>query len=222
MRARRIALYGNFGDGNLGNECTLQTVIEHTLGRWPDAQLNCLCTGPKDVRARHGIAAFCSRARGEVRSWQAPSVNSATGASEAVAGSESPPAIRRPSASRRMLRGLKSLCKIPFEVVHWVRSLRVMAGTDMLIVPGTGIVTDSRCGPWIWPYELFKYCILAGLCRVELVFLSVGAGPIHHPLSRWFIAKSLALARYRSYRDEDSKRCVAGLGLDVRRDIVCP
>jgi polysaccharide pyruvyl transferase WcaK-like protein len=92
----------------------------------------------------------------------------------------------------------------------------------MLIVPGTGIVTDHRCGPWFWPYELFKCCALAGLCRVEVLFLSVGAGPVHHPLSRWMITRSLTLARYRSYRDEDSRRCLTALGFDAGRDAVYP
>ena len=58
----KIGLYGNFGAGNLGNECTLQAVIEQTLRRLPDAQLLCFCTNPQDVRTRHNIAAFPSEA----------------------------------------------------------------------------------------------------------------------------------------------------------------
>jgi hypothetical protein len=41
MKPARISFYGNFAAGNLGNECTLQAVIEQTLRRWPDAQLLC-------------------------------------------------------------------------------------------------------------------------------------------------------------------------------------
>ena len=58
----RISFYGNFGAGNLGNECTLQAVIEQTRRRRPDAQLLCFCTNPQDVRTRHNIAAFPSEA----------------------------------------------------------------------------------------------------------------------------------------------------------------
>lgn len=203
MRPKRIAFYGNFGDGNLGNECTLQTAIEHTLQRWPDARLECICTGPEDVRARHGIAAFCCRARR--KRW--PGRAQPAGSGLAV-------------WTVRMVR--LGFCRLPLECAHWVRSLRVIARSDLLIVPGTGIVTDRGCGPWSWPYELFKYSALAALCRVPLVYLSVGAGPIEHPLSRWLITKSLARARYRSFRDEDSRRYVQGPGLDTRRDTVCP
>ena len=242
MRPKRVAFYGNFGDGNLGNEVTLQTAIEHTLKRWPDAQLLCICTGPEDVRARHGIEAVCSRAKRQLWSRRARSAESAAdrgGSASGPSGSQGRLEVasgwRRLIASQRAkstrsfrlaalaARALRwGFYSLPLEVTHWVRGLRAMAGSDTLIVPGTGILTDNRCSPWVWPYELFKYCALARLCRVQVVFLSVGAGPIHHPLSRWLITRSLALARYRSYRDEDSKRCIEGLGFDARRDVVCP
>ncbi len=238
MKPPRIAFYGNFGDGNLGNEVTLQTVIEHTRKRWPDAEFECICTGPTDVRVRHGISAFCSVARGEA--WTPPAESQASGAT-AGTGAAASAAPRRASGLRgliaaqrarktlafrlatlpvKVLRGL--LVRLPRECIHWVRSVRVVSRCDMLIVPGTGIVTDRGCGPWVWPYELFKCSAVAALCRVELVYLSVGAGPVDRPLSRWFITRGLALARYRSYRDEDSKSYVAGMGFDSSGDAVYP
>jgi polysaccharide pyruvyl transferase WcaK-like protein len=231
MKPVRIAFYGNFGEGNLGNEVTLQTVIEHTLARWPEAQLECICTGPEDVRARHGIAAFCCRARGKQWSRQAATTESAgaPGPGGGISG------WRRLINGRRAKRTLVfrlavwpvrivrfALWRLPLECVHWVRSLRVVARSDMLVVPGTGIATDRGCGPWSWPYELFKYSALAALCRVPLAYLSVGAGPIDHPRSRWLISKGMALAGYRSYRDEDSKRFMQGPGLDTAQDAVYP
>ncbi len=58
MKPARISFYGHFGAGNLGNEATLQAVIEQILRRWPDGELLCFCTNPQDVRTRHNIAAF--------------------------------------------------------------------------------------------------------------------------------------------------------------------
>jgi polysaccharide pyruvyl transferase WcaK-like protein len=112
--------------------------------------------------------------------------------------------------------------RIPLELVHWVKSLRAVSRTDMLIVAGTGIVADYLCGPLGWPYDIFKLSTLAALCRVKLVFLSVGVGPIRHPLSRWFLKRSLALAHHRSYRDEASKQCLEKIGFGTDRDFVCP
>jgi polysaccharide pyruvyl transferase WcaK-like protein/SAM-dependent methyltransferase len=92
----------------------------------------------------------------------------------------------------------------------------------MLIVAGTGIIADYLCGPLGWPYDIFKLSTLAALCRTKLVFLSVGVGPIHHPLSRWFFKRSLALAHYRSYRDEASKQYLQKIGFDTNGDPVYP
>jgi polysaccharide pyruvyl transferase WcaK-like protein len=200
MKPRTIGLYGNFGAGNLGNECTLQAVIEQTLLRWPEAQLLCFCTNPQDVRTRHNIAAFHS---------------------EAVAKSAAGQGV---GASRggvaRMLRIV--FRRIPLELLHWARSLRAVARTDMMIVAGTGIVADYMCGPLGWPYDIFKLSVLAALCRIKFVFLSVGVGPISHPLSRWFLKRSLTLAYYRSYRDVASRQYLEKIGFDTGRDFVYP
>src|SRR3984893_8725708 len=201
MKPPRISFYGNFGAGNLGNECTLQAIIEQTLQRWPDARLLSFCTNPQDVRTRHNIAAFASEA------------------------------VEKTAAKRSGSRGLRgrlarifriAFQRIPLELVHWVKSLRVVGRTDMLIVAGTGIIADYLCGPLGWPYDIFKLSTLAALCRVKLVFLSVGVGPIHHPLSRWFLKRSLALAHHRSYRDEASKQYLEKISFNTNRDFVYP
>jgi polysaccharide pyruvyl transferase WcaK-like protein len=192
----RIGLYGNFGAGNLGNECTLQAVIEQIRQRAPDAQFLCFCTDPDDVRSRHGIDAFRAAALDHTA------------------------AAKSGGRLSRLPRIL--FYRIPLEIAHWIRSLRAVARTDVLMVAGTGIVQDYMCGPLAWPYEIFKLSLLAVLCRVRLVFLSVGAGPINHPLARWFLKRSLGFAQYRSYRDEASKAYLRGLGFDSDADPVYP
>src|SRR5262245_21327229 len=201
MKFARIGFYGHFGAGNLGNECTLQAAIEQTLRHRPNAQMLCFCTNPKDVRTRHNIAAFPSEVVDK--------------------------AAAKRSGSRGPLYRLARIFRIafkriPLELVHWVKSLRAVSRTDMLIVAGTGIVSDYLCGPRGWPYDIFKLSALAALCRVKLVFLSVRVGPIHHPLSRWFLKRSLALAHHRSYRDEASKQYLEKIGFNTDRDFVYP
>ena len=201
IKPARISFYGNFGAGNLGNEATLQAVIEQILRRWPDAQLLCFCTNPQDVRTRHNIAAFPSEAVYKTAAEK--------------------------SGSRRRRGRLARLVQIafrrtPLELVHWIKCLHALSRTDMLIVAGTGIVADYMCGPLGWPYDIFKLSTLAALCRVKLAFLSVGVGPIHHPLSRWFLKRSLALAHHRSYRDEASKQYLQRIGFNTERDLVYP
>jgi polysaccharide pyruvyl transferase WcaK-like protein len=200
MKRARVSLYGHFGDGNLGNECTLQAVIEQTVRHLPEAQLLCICTNPEDVRTRHKIKAI-------------PSVALNRNAAD-----------RSDKSTRRgiLMRILRILRWIPLELAHWIRCLSALSRTDMLIIAGTGIIQDYMCGPLGWPYDIFKLSTLAALCRVKIVFLCVGVGPIYHPLSRWLLKRSLALAHHRSYRDEASKQYLNKIGFNTDRDFVYP
>jgi polysaccharide pyruvyl transferase WcaK-like protein len=193
----RIGFYGNFGAGNLGNEATLHVVIGRILKQLPGAKLLCFCTNPQDVSARHNIAAFPS---------------------EAI---DKKPGLRRPQGHLARLFRIVFL-RIPLELIHWVKCLRMVWHLDMLIVAGTGIVADYTTGPLGWPYDIFKLSMLASLCRVKLIFLSIGAGPINHPLSRRLLKTSLALAHQRSYRDEASKLYLQSIGFPAERDLVYP
>jgi polysaccharide pyruvyl transferase WcaK-like protein len=195
----RIGFYGNFGAGNLGNECTLQAIIEQVLRDQPGAQLLCFCTNPEDVRARHQIAAVPSTV-----------VRSAPGSGA-------------PARSGGLTRIFRILFRwIPLELAQWVRSIGPMSRTDVFMVAGTGIIADYLNGPMGWPYEIFRLSLLAGILRTKVVFLSVGAGPISHPLSRWFFKRSLGIAHFRSYRDQASRDCLESIGFDTSRDTVCP
>jgi polysaccharide pyruvyl transferase WcaK-like protein len=201
MKPARISFYGHFGAGNLGNEATLEAVIQQILRRFPDGQLLCFCTNPQDVRRRHNIAAFSSGAA----NWSAAERFGSRG--------------HRGKLTRFFRIAFQ---RIPLELVHWIKCMHALSRTDMLIVAGTGIVCDYLTGPRGWPYDIFKLSTLAALCRVKLAFLSVGVGPIHHPLSRWLLKRSLALAHHRSYRDEASKQYLQEIGFNTDRDFVYP
>src|SRR6266704_5986167 len=62
-RATRIALLHHTGGGNLGDDGTLQAVLQNIKNRWPDAQIIALSMNPDDTRMRHGIDAFPIRQR---------------------------------------------------------------------------------------------------------------------------------------------------------------
>src|SRR4029077_6118387 len=70
--------------------------------------------------------------------------------------------------------------------------------------------------------DILRWSIAAKLSRCKLLFLSVGAGPIRHPLSRRIIRYALALGEYRSYRDRFSKQYLEHIGFDTSCDLVRP
>ena len=90
----------------------------------------------------------------------------------------------------------------------------------MLVVPGTGLLSDVW-GLSSWgPYSLFKWSLAARLRGCKLIFLSVGAGPIYTRLGRLLTASALRMAQYRSYRDDASLAVVRSIGVrDDRRRV---
>ena len=196
-----IMFFGNFGTQNLGNECTLQAIIQNARRFLPGATVSCVCTDPLATSAAHGIPAFrISRRYGE----------------GVTAGS----GRRHRNPVSRLIRRL--VVRLPREVGEWVTAFRTLKGTRMLVMTGTGMLGDFGIGPFDLHYEILKWAILARVRGSKLLFVSVGAGPIAHPLSRWIVKAALSLADYRSYRDEFSQRYLESIGFNSSQDRVCP
>jgi polysaccharide pyruvyl transferase WcaK-like protein len=190
---RRICLFGAFGVGNLGNECTLQALLYNLRKYMPNAEINCACSGPKEVASNYHFSAFPIR------------------------DSPLPPVKNR---AVRLLRRI--FVGIPLELRRWSRAFRTLKGIDMLIMTGTGMLGDVGISPFGLHYDILKWSIIAKLRRCKLLFVSVGVGPIRKPLSKLFVKAALALADYRSYRDAFSKEYLEGLHFETKGDNVCP
>src|SRR5579862_889239 len=146
----KIALFGHFGAGNFGNESTLQAMLRHTQRLVPDAEISCICSAPEIVAAEYKIAT-ASMSGFVVKPWN----------------------LRNPLA--RLAR--KVLIGIPSELYRWFQGVMTLRNKDMLIVVGTGLLTDAfGIGAW-GPYSMFKWSAIAKLCGCRLMFVSVGAGP---------------------------------------------
>ena len=114
------------------------------------------------------------------------------------------------------------LLKFPSRIINFFRALLHIRRFDLMVVPGTGIFDDFGEGPWGVPFGVFRWCLAARLCGTKVALVSVGAGPIQHPISRWFMTASLKMASYRSYRDVWSKDYLKGIGFDSGADPVRP
>jgi polysaccharide pyruvyl transferase WcaK-like protein len=197
-KSRKISLFGNFGTMNIGNECTLQAMI-HTIRRHvPGADIHCICSIPEEVEARHGVAAFPMSRRYARMS----------------------PAGDSPPAARRISRALRALVrKGPAELREWARARRVLRGRDMLIMTGTGMLTDSGEGTFGLPYEIFKWTRTAKACGLKVLFVGVGTEPVRRRLTRWFITSSLARADYVCFRDRPSQESMAEMGFRRKSEV---
>jgi hypothetical protein len=57
QKPTKISFFGNFGTMNFGNEATLLAVVSRLRLLFPNCAFCCICTGPENVVATHGIDA---------------------------------------------------------------------------------------------------------------------------------------------------------------------
>jgi polysaccharide pyruvyl transferase WcaK-like protein len=192
MRAKpkQIALFGNFGSNNLGNEASLKAMLDFIRRARPHTNVTCVCYGPDRARAKHDVTAIPIKLP--------------------------LPEIRWCAVVNRLLAGL------PLRLSDFVRALYLARKFDLFIVPGTGILDDFSERWQVMPFDLFKWSVAAKLNRRPFALVSVGAGPIHHPVSRWLMVFAARLAIYRSYRDDISKNFMRTAGLPTQDDLVFP
>jgi polysaccharide pyruvyl transferase WcaK-like protein len=191
---KKIAFFGHFDSSNFGNESTLQAILYHVRRFHPDAEVTCICTGPEATVATHKVEAI-PIAEAFVK-WRS----------------------RNP-----FVRVVQMVCiGIPSELYRWAQGLMRLRRIDMLIIPGTGLLTDAY-GLLRWgPYNMFKWSLTAKVCRCKLLFVSVGAGPIYGALGRCFVKSVLSLADFRSYRDKSTIQYLKGIGFCTHNDRIYP
>ncbi|MEZ5937910.1 MAG: polysaccharide pyruvyl transferase family protein [Hyphomonadaceae bacterium] len=56
-RPLRVGVLGQFGIGNLGNDGSLQAMLDHIRRVDPEADITCICSDPDLISRRHGVAA---------------------------------------------------------------------------------------------------------------------------------------------------------------------
>jgi polysaccharide pyruvyl transferase WcaK-like protein len=223
---RKIALWGNFGTGNLGNECTLEAMLLNIRRYITNVEITCICTGPEDAALTHHIPAFPIRAPFPIRKMLKVFRKSFGAMGQTTRGYSDP--TQKQSRYRwlkmltRLKTSLRTFAYILLEPYRWFMAIRRMKGHDMLIITGLGMLGDFGIRPFGLHYDILTWAVIAKLCRCKLLFVSVGAGPLRHPVSRYFVKAALRLADYRSYRDAYSKDYMEGVGFDTRNDRVYP
>jgi polysaccharide pyruvyl transferase WcaK-like protein len=191
----KVAFFGHFGSSNSGNESTLLAILTRLRLLFPTSGFSCICLNPEVVAERDGIDGVAITTK-VTKIWN-----------------RQLPLVRRVPMA---------FVGIGAELRQYARVFRELKGTDIFIVPGTGLLTDAY-GLSNWgPYSLFKWTLMAKVRRCRLLFISVGAGPIDRRMGRALVKSSLSLADYRSYRDDASLAYLKGIGFKANGDRVYP
>lgn len=194
-KRKKICFFGHFGSPNFGNESSLLAILFHLRRLLPEAKVVCACTSPETLFEAQEIETV-PISRVILKRWD--------------------PRTPLTASLRRVLIGL------PSELWRLLDALRTLRAVDMLIIPGTGLLTDAY-GLMGWgPYNLFKWSLIARMCRCKVLFVSVGAGPVYSALGKYFVISALSLADYRSYRDNASLEYLQRIGFKAHSDRVYP
>src|SRR5215831_11098316 len=191
--AAKVAFFGIFGVQNLGNECTLQAIVHNARERLSDGKFCAISFNPDDTLARHHLAASPMSRQNYTRI--------------------------RPGRLAKIFRIL--FRRIPGELIDWVNAIKALRGKDLVVMTGTGMLTDYSTTAFGFPYHVFRWSLAARLAGCRVRFVGVGVGPIYQRMSRQFIRWALKLADYKSFRDEFSKSRIRGV-YDSSKDHVFP
>jgi polysaccharide pyruvyl transferase WcaK-like protein len=127
-----------------------------------------------------------------------------------------------PFLGQLLLKTYRWIVIAPREIRHAVEGYRFLLTQDALIVSGGGQLDEEWGGPWGHPFALFKWAVLARIAQIPYAIVSVGACKLNSPISRVFLSGALRLARYRSYRDKNSREIAARLLPRACGDTVVP
>jgi polysaccharide pyruvyl transferase WcaK-like protein len=191
----RAGLFGLLGQGNLGNDGSLEAVLGYLRAAHPQLKLDALCSGPGLVTARYQLPASKLR-------WYDPAR----------------PRPHGPAARGRKALGLAvGLAVDTVRIPAWVRR------HDGVIVPGMGVLESTvPMRPWQTPYAMFLLCGSGRLFGTKVALVSVGTNVIGQRLTRWLVTSAARLASYRSFRDTVSRDAMRRMGVGTSADVVYP
>ena len=196
MRAApRVGLVGLFGQGNLGNDGSLEAMLAYVRDSHPDAIIDVLCTRPHRVAERFGVPAARLR-------WYEAERHRGGG------------------LSTRATKAFGTVLGIgvdAYRTFAWVRR------HDVVIVPGMGVLEATLpLRAWQTPYLMFLTCLAGRVFGTRVALVSVGANVIRQRMSRRLVVAAARCACYRSFRDAGSRDALRNMGLDSSDDPVYP
>jgi len=205
----------------MGDASIQAAMIQGIRKRIPEVNIIGITLNPGDTASRHGIPTFGLHhyspetdgfpdvdPDASEKNEQVPSGKGEKTVNQTHDGRQSGFARNLDVLARSVLRLLWHARQ---EYLHILSARKILEKVDMLVVSGGGQIDDSWGGTWAHPYALWKWTLLARMCGARVLFVSVGAGPLHSPISRLFVRGAIRRSEYVSYRDEYSKIFMEGV-----------
>jgi polysaccharide pyruvyl transferase WcaK-like protein len=218
----KIGLLEHCGTGNLGDDATVEAVLQQIKARWPAASVVGLSLDPVDSEKRHGIP--CVAIRQSVFPFRQEWASAAHPLKRGRYLDSLKARLKKTGPLFQVAKAIKNWMIVPplrlaREIMFLVRSFSLARELDLLVICGGGQLLDWG-GPWAFPYTLLKWNALAKCAGARCIFLNNGAGPLDARLSRWFVIRALAMADYVSTRDRSSAEFLRKVGFKGKISVV--
>lgn len=204
----RIGVFGTFGFENMGDAAVADATISGLKRYIPNASIVAICQQPENVKLRHGIDAysihrvFLTKAETE---WShidnCVCDESMRESFKACIVSFLKKTKALYLLTKLLVKCVKGVDAFFRELIFSFKIFKIVRNLDLIVMSGSGQLNEEWGGPWRYPFGLFRWVLLARLARCKVAFLSVGAGEIISPWSRFFCSTALRFAQYRSTRD---------------------
>jgi polysaccharide pyruvyl transferase WcaK-like protein len=195
----RLAVLGTFGAGNLGDESVFLAFQQWFRRAYPQGRLSTISPDPEYFRRVHDAPGLPLRRRA------APAPDSA----------------RRRSPLEKAARRLARVPRALWLNRSFLGEMRAFArGQDALVILGGGQIYDYWEGPFSHPWNLYAWTRVFHQAGKPILVPSIGAFPLLHRLSAYFVRTALKSASYVGFRDLDTEKIARGFGYGGKAALV--
>ncbi len=191
----RIGLLGPYSFGNMGNAALQQVLFDRLLKQFPEAEFYGCCIDPEERLDTRRIFPFPFNRR----VFSAISNNGLTETAKL--------------SSTTNGRKLSTLRGIPEEIAFWRQAYRWLKQYRLLVLGLGGLFDEQWGGKWGDLYVYFCWAVLARLVGTPIICLGIGIEEVHSAIGKFFCRLVLRTAKYRSFRDVESRRKAECMGV---------
>jgi polysaccharide pyruvyl transferase WcaK-like protein len=195
----RLAVLGTFGAGNLGDESVFLAFQQGFRRAYPQGKLSTISPDPEYFRRVHNAPGLPLRRKGP----------------------PAPDQVRRRSLLEKAARRLAKVPGALRRTRSFLGEMRAFArGQDALVILGGGQIFDYWEGPFGHPWNLYAWARVFHQAGKPILVPSIGACPLLHRLSAYFVRTTLASASYVGFRDLDTENIARGFGYGGKATLV--
>lgn len=221
-KSLRIGLFGNLGNGNLGDEACLVTTFQFLRERLPDARCTVFTTDANETRTRHGVEVFPANRDIDFNAPpRTPRPRSAAPPPQ-PGWKQTLKTVPVVWPTLKAVQNFFSSMKLVRRELEYVRrGIGYLKQLDWIGGTGGGQLADNFTGPWGYAYTLFRWSVLGRAMGKRVFYVAVGAASLKYPLSKIMGRIAFNLAHHRSFRDLTSRNIARGIGIEIDHGL-CP